>query len=216
MMADWKVTLSRPIISNGAQKTLTTDHVVEGTTSGLAVPVGIDEIFKREAESGYQLVPKECVDYWHQWRFTGGHLYEFQTEIEGKWGISFGINEIKDVTEPPPEPRQHRNGNHAPTPADELPDLNSMLQSHLKLLQDRNAVLGEELTRKQIEFDRNNADIMRISSMLTAPAPAVDLSLPPPSLPIATRAEVIADLENMDTFVPTRKRGRPPKVHHAE
>jgi len=178
-MPDWKVTLSRPFLVNGISKTLETDHIVEGTSRNLAIPIGIEELFKSEAASGYQLVPKEACDYWNQWRITGGQLYEFQTELEGKWGISFGISEVKDVTEPPPEPRQHRNG--ATPHVGELPDLNSMLQNHLKLLQTRNAVLGDELQRKQAEFDRNNTDIMRISQMMTATQ--VDLATPPPALP---------------------------------
>jgi len=172
-MADWKVNLTRTVFVNGAARTLETEHVVEGTSRNLAIPIGIDELFKAEAATGYQLVPKDAVDYWNTWRVTGGQLYEFQTEIEGKWGISFGVSEIKDVTEPEPAPKPHRNGK-LPTPTGELPDLTTMLENHLKSLTARQIVLGDELVRKQNEYDRNNSDIMRITQVLTTltPAPA--------------------------------------------
>lgn len=179
MMPDWKVTLSRAVLVNGAPTTLETDHLVEGTSRNLAIPMGIDELFKAETLGGYKLVPKEAVDYWNQWRITGGQLYEFQTELEGKWGITFGITQVMGEDDTPP-PSLHRNG-HTPSPAGELPDLNAMLSTHYQLLQTRNAVLSEELQRKQAEFDRNNADIMRIGQMLTTTG--VDLTVPPPSLP---------------------------------
>jgi hypothetical protein len=181
-MPDWKVTLSRAVLVNGAPTTLETDHLVEGTSRNLAIPMGIDELFKAETLGGYQLVPKEAVDYWNQWRITGGQLYEFQTELEGKWGISFGITQVMGEADPPP-PSPHRNG-HTPSQAGELPDLNSMLQNHLTLLQSRNAVLGDELQRKQAEFDRNNADIMRISQMVGP------LTLPPVEISSANRDRV--------------------------
>lgn len=196
MMPDWKVTLSRPVMVNGLPKTLEAEHTVEGTSRNLAIPVGIDELLKREAAGGYQLVPKEAVDYWNQWRITGGQLYEFQTELEGKWGITFGIIQVAgEEPAPPPQPYQRRNGTtvHYDT-VGELPDLNAMLTNHLHSLQSRNQVLGDELQRKQAEYDRNNADIMRISQMV-GPLPL------PPALP--------------PVLPPPKKRGRP-KVNHAE
>lgn len=192
MMPDWKVTLSRPVMVNGLPRTLEAEHTVEGTSRNLAIPVGIDELLKREADNGYQLVPKEAVDYWNQWRITGGQLYEFQTELEGKWGITFGIVQVAGEEPPPPAP--HRNGYTKVVHGDELPDLNAMLTNHLQSLQSRNEVLGEELQRKQAEYDRNNADIMRISQMV-GPLPL------PPALP--------------PVLPPPKKRGRP-KANHAE
>lgn len=198
-MGDWKVTISRTLMTSSGPKTLESDYVVEGTTRNLAIPIGIDEIFKREAGDGYALVPKECVDYWNQWRMTGGQLYEFQTEIEGKWGVNFGINEIRDVSEPEPAPAPHRNGKALPAPTTELPDLNSMLEHHLKLLTERQAVLSEELQRKQAEFDRNASDIMRIASMVS----------PPPAAGIPYVA-----VHNVPLPIPPKK--RKPKDRHAD
>src|SRR5260370_10814821 len=117
MMHDWPITCGRPVMVGVGLKSVEPDNRVDGTSRNVAIPLGIDEIFKREAANEYQLVPKEAVDYWNQWRMTGGQLYEFQSELEGKWGISFGISEVQAEAgiAPPPSHRAQRNGAQAPT-----------------------------------------------------------------------------------------------------
>jgi hypothetical protein len=157
---------------NGQQKPVQADYVVEDSTRELAMPLGIRELLQKCSSTEPKLVPDEALAYFLH---DSGHLqfYEILSEMENRWGITFGIQTVQDVAAtPPPAQTNGYQRQIAATPAQaELPDLDAMLKNHLKALSDRNAVLSEELKRKQAEYDRNNADIMRISQMIVVTNP---------------------------------------------
>jgi hypothetical protein len=213
-MPDWKVTMTRSLNVNGASKAIQADHMVEGTTRDLAIPIGIEELFAREAANGFKLVPQQAVDFWHEKKNTGGMLYEILSELENNWGLTFGIADAAEEVAPPPQNHARTNG-HQPQ-SDELPDLDAMLARHLQALQVRNEVLGEELKRKQTEYDRNNADIMRIAAMIQRtnpvahPAPLGSISGESVLEGYVRRSGIIDDVRHSTTA--PKKRGRPPKA----
>src|SRR5271168_1713834 len=171
-MPDWKVTMTRTLMVNGQPKGVQADHLVEGTSRDLAIPVGIDELFTREAANGYKLVPQQAVDYWHAKGRTG-QLYEALTELELNWGLTFGIADAAETTADLPPPSQA----HAPrsrngASSEELPDLDTMLKHQLQILQERNVALDAAIDKATAERDRNEASIMRIAQFLTvSPSP---------------------------------------------
>ena len=208
-MPDWKVTMTRTVIVNGAPKAIQADHLVEGTSRDLAIPVGIDEIFKREAEKGYKLVPKEADDYWRGAQRSGGLLYEVLSELENNWGLTFGIADAaeSEAGNPPPSSAHAPRSRNGATP-EELPDLDTMLKHQLQILQDRNVTLNAAIDKATAERDRNEASLMRIVQFLAVS------SKPDPIMPTQ---EEYKELQKPDTIVVSKKRGRPPKAQpHVE
>jgi hypothetical protein len=202
-MPDWKVTMTRSLNVNGASKAIQADHMVEGTTRDLAIPIGIEELFAREAANGFKLVPQQAIDYWHEKKNTGGMLYEILSELENNWGLTFGIADAAEEVAPPPQNHARTNGHHQQS--DELPDLDTMLKHQLQILQDRNGALNATIDKATAERDRNEASIMRIAQFLaTTSSPFIVES--------GALENVRIEAGPIMAIAPApKKRGRPPK-----
>ena len=211
-MPDFKVTLTRTVMLKGVPKALQLEHVVEDVPRPLAVLKSIGEIFEQESESGNHLIPKEAVEFWHEARTSGSlQEYELLSELENRWGITAGIQDLSEAVTTAPQHVEHRNG---ATPPDEIFDLDTMLRNQLRLLQARNAVLNADIEKKTAERDKNDSNIMRISQMLTTTEPVFGGPQPlgPPQravgLPIVERPPLVIEPD----IPPKKRRGRPPKA----
>jgi hypothetical protein len=207
-MPDWKVTMTRSLNVNGASKAIQADHMVEGTTRDLAIPIGIEELFAREVANGFKLVPQQAVDFWHEKKNTGGMLYEILSELENNWGLTFGIADAAEEVAPPPQNHARTNG-HQPQ-VEELPDLDTMLKHQLQILQDRNGALNVTIDKATAERDRNEASIMRIAQFL---GPEIRLVGAKSMKQIAEEKAFPITPALCEVSQPAqKKRGRPPKA----
>lgn len=166
-MPDFEIVLSRTTPDGTWVKSVT----VENTTRNLAIPLGMDELFNWCAEevardAAAAPVPMAAVDYWRGCRNNGNlQLYEIQSELENKWGLSFVVKQARGGVAPPAVPvRQIANG--AARPAPSLPNLETILTERLSLLQARETTLAVELDRLRDEHRDLREDIRQTSELL--------------------------------------------------
>lgn len=168
-MPDYTIELS---IATGEHKAWTTEVTVADAQRNVALPMGMDECFNWCAESETP-VPAAAIEYWREARKGAMQMYEIQTELASRWGISFTIKE-KEATPPEiyreaPKTEQHnrvatsrRNG----ASPSHLPDLRTMLQERLGYLQQQEKTVGAEAQHLRELLDGIRADIRQTSELL--------------------------------------------------
>jgi hypothetical protein len=198
-VAEFKVTLTRNVNVGGVLKALQADTTIEDGSRTMASLRGIEWLLLNATE----LVPDAAREFWAEARRGSVAPHEVQSVLEDRWGLTFGIKDENPVIEMQPveRPVVVRNGdghmqfNHG----NAIPDLNTMLEGHLHLLTERQAILSKQLADCQAEFARNNEDIMRITQVLTTLTPKEVMPEP-----VTTPA------------VPTTRGGRKRKDSHAQ
>lgn len=175
-MPDFEITLTctQAIVDGQGPQTWQKSTIIENTTRALAIPLGIDDLIKWSKDAlcaDFKPLPGKAIEYWEEARRSGNlQFYEIQSMLDSTWGISFGITEVSTQM-PASKPEPRRNGRPAAFAngvLPELPDLHSMLQNHLRLLQGRQETLASELSRKQMEFERIGSEVLQIEQMLLA------------------------------------------------
>lgn len=169
-MNNWTVELSKPIARGQAW---TQSVTVEGMEYHLALVKGLDELFHwcgEEARANPDApVSQQAVDYWHECRASGGmQLYEIQTELDNRYGISFIIKPIEEVA--PPSARPSHNGKPAaPVDAEpaKQPGIRDILKERMAILQAHEKQLLQQITRLQDEYDDVREDLREVTTLLT-------------------------------------------------
>ena len=180
-MPDYEITLTcyRAVVDGQQSRQPWLKSVrIENISHNLAVPKGIDEIMNWAEEEirdnpENKPVPIEAIAYWRQARANGNLLmYEIQSVLESNWNITFGLQELSPAIEV--QPVQTHNG-HRPKPptntGTEPLDLDSLLKTQLKALQDRQKKLDSDRERIDDEYDRNQEQIAKITQFLTINQP---------------------------------------------
>ena len=130
---------------------------------------GIESLMRWAEEDPESGIPKAAVDYWDQNKH-GGPLYEAQSGLTERFGISFGVKEINNEPAPKPMKAAPKSSPTRPKAENKQLNLRNLLAQHLEYLQDRQKELTAERKLIDREMNENRDSINEIMSFMAVSA----------------------------------------------